>query len=75
MQLDIGRIRIKNLAFSDKTYIENGILYINKEELQNYIKEDKNIKNVDIDFARPGESTRIGRQKTDLLWNCSSCSG
>lgn len=59
MQLEVGRVYIKDLAFSDKTYIENGVLYICKEELKNYLKADRNIEEVDIEFARPGESVRI----------------
>lgn len=59
MQLEVGKIYIKDLAFSEETHIENGVLYINKKELQEYLKEDQNIKDVDIEFARPGESVRI----------------
>ncbi|WZL73710.1 glycine/sarcosine/betaine reductase component B subunit [Clostridiaceae bacterium 35-E11] len=59
MRLEVGRVRIKDLAFSSKTYIEKGVLYIDKEELCNYLKEDTNIAEVDIEFARPGESVRI----------------
>ena len=59
MQLEVGKIHIRDLAFSDRTYIEDGVLYVNKKELQDYLKEDKNIKDVDIEFARPGESVRI----------------
>lgn len=59
MQLEVGKIHIKDLAFSDRTYIEDGVLYVNKRELQDYLKEDQNIKDVNIEFARPGESVRI----------------
>lgn len=59
MELEIGRIKIRNVQFSEKTFIEKGVLYINKNELIQYLKEDSNIEDVDIDIARPGESVRI----------------
>lgn len=59
MKLEVGKIRIKDAQFADKTYIENNILHISKEELRKYLLEDSNIKDVDFDIARPGESVRI----------------
>lgn len=59
MQLELGKIKIKDVQFADKTFIDKGTLYINKQELQEYLKEDTNIQDVDIELARPGESVRI----------------
>ena len=59
MQLELGKFFIKDVQFADKTFIEQGTLYINKYELQEYLKEDRNIQDVDIELARPGESVRI----------------
>lgn len=59
MQLEIGKFKITDVQFSDKTSIKNGVLYINKKELGDYLKEDSNIADVDFDLARPGESVRI----------------
>ncbi|NLC38791.1 MAG: beta-aspartyl-peptidase, partial [Clostridia bacterium] len=59
MKLELGKIKVNNVEFADKTFIEKGTLYINKEELIEYLKEDSNIQEVDIDLARPGESVRI----------------
>lgn len=58
MSLNLEYIQIKDVCFGDKTFIENGVLTINKEELINEIKSDKLI-NFDVDIAKPGESTRI----------------
>ena len=57
--LEVGKIRINNIDFGKTTEIKDGILLINYEELRNVILEDKNIKNVDIKIARPGENKRI----------------
>lgn len=59
MQLQIEKFKIKDVQFADNTYLKSGILYINKLELAEYLKEDSNIENVDVDIARPGESVRI----------------
>lgn len=59
MRLELGKIRIHDVLFADRTHIEGGILYIDKKELQGYLMEDSNIQAVDIDIARPGESVRI----------------
>ena len=59
MQLELGKFKITDMQFADQTGLENGILYINKQELQEYLKEDTNIQEVDFDLARPGESVRI----------------
>jgi glycine reductase len=59
MKLELRKIMIKNIAFSDKTVIRNRKLLINKDELSKLIKKDSNIKQVEIKIARPGESVRI----------------
>ncbi|WP_067140171.1 glycine/sarcosine/betaine reductase component B subunit [Oceanivirga salmonicida] len=58
-KLRIHNFHVKDVKFGDKTKYENEILYINKEEAINFIKEDKHITNVDIEIARPGEDIRI----------------
>ncbi len=59
MRLEIGNINIKDVQFGDKTKVENGILFVNKEELIAAISDDENIKSVEVELARPGESVRI----------------
>lgn len=59
MRLEIGNIIIKDVQFGDKTKVENGILFVNKEELIARISDDDSIKSVDVELARPGESVRI----------------
>ncbi|MCT4607355.1 MAG: glycine/sarcosine/betaine reductase component B subunit [Marinisporobacter sp.] len=59
MRLELGKINIKDVQFGDTTKLENGILYVNKEEIINRIKEDDHIKSVQVELAKPGEETRI----------------
>lgn len=59
MQLEVGKIIIHDVQFSDRTFIEENILYINKSEIIEYLKEDSSIKDVDVEIAKPGESVRI----------------
>ena len=59
MRLEIGKIFIKDIQFSDVTKIDKGVLYVNKEEMINAIWEDEHLATVDLDIARPGESVRI----------------
>lgn len=59
MRLELGKIFIKDMQFGSQTKVENGTLYINKEELLNAIGGDDRIKSIELDIAKPGESTRI----------------
>lgn len=58
MSLNLEIIVIKDACFGNKTYIENGVLSINKEELIEEVK-DLRFASIDFDIAKPGESTRI----------------
>lgn len=59
MRLELHKVRIKGLAFADTTHVKDGVLYVNKAEAEALIAEDRNFKKVSIDFACPGEKTRI----------------
>jgi glycine reductase len=59
LKLELGLIHIKDMQFANVSKLENGIIYVNKEELRNIILEDKHIKSVDFEIAKPGESIRI----------------
>ncbi|RKD29101.1 glycine/sarcosine/betaine reductase component B subunit [Thermohalobacter berrensis] len=59
MRLELGKINIKDVQFGSETKVENGVLYVNKEELITLISEDENLKSVDVELAKPGESVRI----------------
>lgn len=59
MRLELGKINITDVQFGDATKIDNGTLYVNKQELINLVMEDEHIKSVDVELARPGEEIRI----------------
>ncbi|HOA20243.1 MAG TPA: glycine/sarcosine/betaine reductase component B subunit [Sedimentibacter sp.] len=59
MKLELGYIFIKDIQFSDVSKVENGTLYVNKEEVKALILEDQNFKTADVELAKPGESVRI----------------
>lgn len=59
MRLELGKIKIKDVQFDSTTKVDNGILYVNKEEIVNLVLEDEHIKSVKVELAKPGEETRI----------------
>ncbi|QXM05679.1 glycine/sarcosine/betaine reductase component B subunit [Crassaminicella indica] len=59
MRLELGKINISDVQFGDMTKVENGTLYVNKEEIINIIMEDDHIKSAQVELAKPGEATRI----------------
>ena len=47
-KLRIHNFHVKDVVSGEKTKYENEILYINKEEALNFIKEDKHITSLNI---------------------------
>ncbi|WP_102399905.1 glycine/sarcosine/betaine reductase component B subunit [Haloimpatiens massiliensis] len=59
MRLELGKIFIKDMQFGNETKVENGVLYVNKEELLNEVSGDERVASIDFDIVRPGEEVRI----------------
>lgn len=59
MRLELGEIIINDVQFGEVSKVENGTLFVNKEEIISLVMEDEHIKSVDVDLARPGEEVRI----------------
>ena len=59
MRLELGNIFIKDMQFGNDTKVENGTLYINKEELLQAVSGDERIKSIEFDIVRPWEEVRI----------------
>jgi sarcosine reductase len=59
MKLELGYIHINDIQFAEKSKVENGTIFVNKDELKNLILEDENIKSVELEIAKPGDSIRI----------------
>ena len=59
MRLELGKIFIKDIQFGPETKVENGVLYVNQEELLNEVGGDERLASIDIDIVHPGEEVRI----------------
>ena len=59
MKLELGIIKICDIQFASESKVEDGVLYVNKDELQALILEDETLASCELDIARPGESVRI----------------
>ncbi len=54
-------MNIKKVQFAEKTAVNKGLLFINRQELISLLKEDKRLGEVSIELAQPGEKCRIIR--------------
>lgn len=59
MKLELGKIHIRDVQFGDVTRVEDGVLYVNGEELSQLILKDDRLIGCKIELAHPGESCRI----------------
>ena len=59
MKLELGKIKIDDIQFAEKTYVKDHVLYVNKEEVEELVLEDDKLIGCSLDIARPGDSTRI----------------
>lgn len=57
MKLNLGRIYISDIQFAAESYIENGVLYVNKDQLLAELADER--LEMDVDLAHPGQSVRI----------------
>jgi len=53
------KIPVSDIGFASPTRLENGILFIDVDELTGLLRSDPNIRDVKLAIARPGESIRI----------------
>ncbi|MGH7848020.1 MAG: glycine/sarcosine/betaine reductase component B subunit [Candidatus Binatia bacterium] len=61
MRLDLGLVYIKDVRFGSRTFIEDDVLFIDREEITCLLSQDPLFDRVDIELAHPGESCRIIR--------------
>ncbi len=59
MRLELNTVAIRDIRFADKTTVNEGLLSINRTELEGLLLEDPRLSRVDIELARPGEKCRI----------------
>ena len=56
---ELGCVQINDIQFASESKVENGTIYVNAEELKALLLEDENLKSVELEIAKPGESVRI----------------
>lgn len=59
MRLELHKIKVKDVKWGDATKVEDGILYVNREEIIDLLSSDDRLESVEVDLARPGERVRI----------------
>jgi len=59
MRLELHKVKIQDVQFGDNTRIDDGVLYVNRKELQELLQADKRLGRVEIELARPGERCRV----------------
>ncbi|MDD3611495.1 MAG: glycine/sarcosine/betaine reductase component B subunit [Eubacteriales bacterium] len=59
MILSVESIRVYNVEFGSKTQLVDRTLYINKEEILDFAKEESIFESMNVDLTFPGEKVRI----------------
>ena len=59
MRLELDIVTIRDIQFADKTVVSDGVLYINRNQLQELLLEDRRFNQVEIELTPPGEKCRI----------------
>ena len=59
MKLELGKVRINDVQFAEKTYIEDHVLYVCAQDIVDLVLEDDRLTECHVELARPGESIRI----------------
>jgi len=59
MALELGTFPVKEVVFDTRTYLANGVLRVNPNQLSSIVLKDERIKRVNIEVVTPGENARI----------------
>jgi len=59
VQLKVGHIFINDIQFGDQTEVKDGVLFVNRQELEELLLEDEHLASVQLELAHPGDSVRI----------------
>jgi sarcosine reductase len=59
MRLELKILKIRDVQFADRTAVSEGVLFINRSQLQAFLLEDRRFGGVEIELAHPGERCRI----------------
>ncbi len=61
MRLELNIVEVKRVEFGPNTATVDGVLSVNKEELERLLLEDRRLNKVDIDLANPEDKCRVAR--------------
>ena len=61
MRLELNILEVKKVEFGPNTATVDGVLSVNKEELERLLLEDRRLSKVEIDLANPEDRCRIAR--------------
>jgi betaine reductase complex component B subunit alpha len=75
MRLEMGYFHVKDVVFGEKTFFENGLLTINKEEALDIVFEDDRITSADLFIAKKGDPIRITPVKEAVEPRCKVSGG
>ena len=70
MRLEIGRFKVRDIVFGDKTAYSNGILTVNKAEALACVREDIHITEAELKIVRPGDMVRLCPVKESVEFRC-----
>ena len=51
IKLELDIVSIRDVQFAERTRVSDGVLYINRHELQELLRQDKRFSKVDIELA------------------------
>lgn len=57
--LNLHTIRVEDVRFGESTTVDEHTLYVDRKEIEALVLEDRRFTAVQVEIARPGESTRI----------------
>ena len=59
MRLELNILYIRDIQFADRTDVSEGVLSINRSQLEELLLEDRRFSQIDIELTHPGEKCRI----------------
>lgn len=75
MRLEIGRFKVRDIVFGDKTSFCNGILTVDKEDALKCVHEDTHITDAELRIVHPGDKVILCPVKESVEFRCKVSGG
>lgn len=75
MRLEIGKFKVKDIAFGENSGYYKGLLTINRQEASEVILKDKHITYADLKIVHPGDMVRLVPVKDSVEFRCKVSGG